>query len=136
MSIDRRYLGFLGKASVPLPIALLLLGSCSTGPIVCPADEPEFAVQVSFYDAVAQQRLLGPTPGVIEEGSYRDSLRVFAFDLHGAVASMAAGRGREGTYRLTAKRDGYGEYSRSNIRVESAGCGVIPVRIDAQLQPE
>ncbi|HET9065256.1 MAG TPA: hypothetical protein VFN22_05515 [Gemmatimonadales bacterium] len=73
---------------------------------------------------------------MIQDGAYQDSLRASAGDGDGLVVQMAAGLERGGTYRLTAKRDGYQPYSRTGIRVGSGECGVIPVGIEAQLRPE
>lgn len=102
----------------------------------CTLGDQKFAIEVSFYDAITNDLLTGPTPGAIGEGDYSDSLRVIAFDSDHQAVRSAAGESRTGIYRLTAKRSGYQAFVQSNIRVGSGPCGIIPVGIEAKLQPE
>lgn len=101
----------------------------------CTQGDPDFAVEVTFRDQATGELLIGPTPGMIQDGTYQDSLRVSAVTSGGEAARMAAGRERPGTYALTAKRDGYKPLSRTGIVVNASSCGVMPVFLDVSLEP-
>jgi hypothetical protein len=102
----------------------------------CTQGDPEFAVEVSFRDEITGELLTGPTPGMIQDGAYSDSLRISAVTSEGEAVRMGAGRERPGTYALTAKRDGYKPLSRTGIVVNASSCGVMPVFLDVSLEPE
>ncbi|MEO8478554.1 MAG: hypothetical protein ABI542_02900 [Gemmatimonadota bacterium] len=123
-------------AWVLLVLPLLGLTCPLSEQVDCTLGDPKFAIEVSFHDDVTRVRLTGSTPGMIQDGAYHDSLRASAVDTNGLVAQMAAGRGRRGTYQLTAKREGYQAYSQSGIRVNSYDCGVAPVFLFVYLTPE
>lgn len=121
---------------VVLVLPLLGLACSLSDPVDCTLGGPEFAVEASFHDSVTRERLIGPTLGMIQDGAYTDSLQASAVDSDGMVAQMAAGLERRGTYRLTAKRDGYKAYTQSGIQVNSSSCGVMPVFLFVYLEAE
>lgn len=123
-------------AWVLLVLPLLGLNCPLSTSVDCAGGEPEFAIQVGFYDGITDERLTGPTPGKIQDGSYQDSLQVSGYDGDGMVAQMAAGLERKGTYVLTAMRSGYTPYSQSGIRVDAYDCGVATVFVKAELERE
>jgi hypothetical protein len=94
-------------------------------------------VQVQFADAETHQILTGVTPGAIadENGTYVDSLRPSGSDGSGSVIQFGAGLERSGTFRLTADRAGYLPFTRAGIVVVRATCGVVPVFVQAELEP-
>jgi hypothetical protein len=47
---------------------------------------------------------------------------------------QAAGE-RPGRYDLTVSKPGYHNWTRAGVRVRDGGCHVIPVQLEAQLQP-
>ncbi|MEO8478555.1 MAG: hypothetical protein ABI542_02905 [Gemmatimonadota bacterium] len=93
-------------------------------------------MRARFFDGPSNALLTGPTAGELQEGAYRDSLRVDGYNGDGLVTTMAAGQGRTGTYRLTAKRAGYREYTQSGLKVQSEGCLFGTISLEVQLQPE
>ncbi|HET9065257.1 MAG TPA: hypothetical protein VFN22_05520 [Gemmatimonadales bacterium] len=126
----------LPRAALAL-LAVPLLGiSCPSSEPLCPQPEPPFAVRARFFDGPSNTLLTGPTPGELQDGAYRDSLRADGYNGDGLVTTMAAGQGRTGTYRLTAKRDGYAAYAQSGLRVRSEGCLFGTITLEVQLQPE
>lgn len=111
------------------------LASCISGPTDCPAGEPGWAVTVQFRDSAADTLIRGLTPGVIRDGSYTDSLRVFSVDSIGRPTVLAAGRNRPGTYSLEALRPGYEPVVVSGLIARAGGCGVQTVFTDVEMSP-
>lgn len=119
----------------PVGIAGLLVG-CVSGPADCTTGEPRWAVHATFHDASTGALLTGATPGRIREGEFTDSLKSAGRNAEGEVIVMAAGKGRAGTYELTASRPGFEPVTMPGIVVVAGSCGVVSRDLRVDLDPD
>ena len=98
-------------------------GRCSAAPSV--------AVVVVASDSVSGVSVSDSAHGLVQAGSYTDSLRLFF------PPPRLEGGNQLGTYEVVVSRRGYREWTRSGVVVSQQGqCGnVIPVQLVALLQP-
>jgi len=114
-------------------LALLSLGACEKGvsspPITYCAAQPSIAIEVNALDSISQLSVADSARGVVQSGSYLDSLHLSGRVLLGGT--------KLGTYQVTVDRPGYREWVHANVHVtRESPCGnVIPVQLIALLQP-
>ncbi len=101
-------------------VGVVALIGCSSPTAPCSTMSPQRgAVGVSFHDPIGDSIVYQGVRGEIREGSYRDSLRAGQVDSR----LFEAGRGRPGTYTVTATVDGFLPVERSGIRASTGVCG-------------
>lgn len=112
--------------------ATLILTGCRnspTGPPIGYCTAPRsIAVIVTALDSVSRASVADSARGVVQSGTYVDSLQLDFGVLEGGT--------KLGTYQVTVQRPGYAQWVRTNVRVTRQGpCGnVIPVQLTALLQ--
>jgi hypothetical protein len=112
----------------------LALGACRSAtmpPIGFCTAPASVSVIATVTDSVTGAAVADSASGAIQDGTYRDSLRLVP-----STAELVAGT-QIGTFTITINRPRYQTWVRSGVRVSQRGpCGnVIPIRIDARLQP-
>ncbi len=126
MSFSGRSVRFVGSLAL-----VLALAACEKGvaPIAYCAAPRSIAIEVSALDSISQLSVADSARGVVQSGSYLDSLRL--------VFGVLLGGTKLGTYDVTVDRPGYREWIRADVQVTRQGpCGnVIPVQLTALLQP-
>lgn len=125
----------LGLTRVLATVAVTGLAGC-TGDLICPADIPGHAVQVSFYNAAGGALLTGPMRGAVHDRQFSDSLEVLESNDAGEPWLFGAVRGREGNYVLRAEREGFLPVEVAGIRVEQDGCYAIGEYVEAHMTPK
>ena len=113
--------------------ALTLASACSDqGPIAACTATRSIAIEVAVTDSISGLGRADSATGLVQAGSYSDSLVVFS-----GAANTLFGGDRLGTYSVTISRPGYATWTRSGIAVtQKSICGsVIPAQLDALLQP-
>lgn len=126
MSFSDRSVRFVGSLALVLVVA-----ACEksvTPPIAYCTAPRSIAIEVSALDSISQLSVADSARGVVQSGSYADSLHRF-FD-------MLLGGTQLGSYQVTVARPGYREWIRADVRVTQEGpCGnVIPEHLTALLQ--
>lgn len=120
---------------LPDPTMLVLLLACSGYAPVCVEDLYP-AILVRPVDSLTGLTVPPPIMGAITEGTFLDSLRPFEYSgSSGEPISYGAGHGRPGIYHVTLTAPGYAPWQRANVRAKDRYCGVIPTRLQANLQP-
>jgi len=115
-----------------VPVVMSAVGCSDYGPnAACTATRP-IAIEVAVTDSISGLGRADSATGFVQSGSYTDSL----VSILGS-ATLLAGGDRLGTYTISISRPGYASWSRSGIHVTQRSiCGVVlPVRLDARLQP-
>jgi hypothetical protein len=99
---------------------------------VCTADF-RFGVVVEVRDAVTGAPAADGARLTVRDGEYVETTeaRVPSPD---ALFLQGAGE-RAGTYDVTVQKSGYQDWTRTGVRVREDECHVIPVQLDARLQP-
>ena len=108
-------------------LCLIIISSCdnSSGPQVC-TSEAEPAIEVQITDATTGRFIAKDAKGVIQDGSYEDSLRHATITQTVPkliVSSLTAGAERAGTYQVKINLEGYESWTRMNIKVPEGECG-------------
>ena len=123
-----------------LSVCLALAGcrNSVTSPLIgrCAAQR-SLAVIVIALDSVSRASVTDSAHGVVQSGTYVDSLQLYVNVLVGGeLGSELAGGDKLGTYQVTVDRPGYREWVRGNVQVTQRGpCGnVMPVQLTALLQ--
>lgn len=101
----------------------------------CPPVALTPAVRVEVRSATSGAALASGSTGVVQDGTYADSLRPFAS--HGdTLVSLGAAPNRPGTYDVTVEHPGYVAWHEADVEVAANACGVgQPVELVARLQP-
>ena len=123
----------MSRALFLLP-TLLLAGCGTDDPTACPAVDYA-AVIVRPLDSLSGALVPATIRGTIIEGAFQDTLAPVEWaDAGGPATGYGAGVGRPGTYTVTVTAPGYALWSRAGVVASASSCGVVPVRLDAQLQ--
>ena len=112
----------------------VLAAGLSTGclePSACTA-HIEWGLRVQVRDSVTGIPAGVGATVIAVDGSYNETLR--SYPELDSLTFYGAGE-REGTYLVRVTKDGYRTWSRSGIVVRDGGCHVIPVTVQASLQP-
>lgn len=117
---------------LPVPALLLAAGCGTDGPNAACTAIRSIAIEVNVTDSVTGLARADSATGLVQSGSYSDSLLPF-----GGTTNLLFAGDRLGTYTVTVSRPGYAAWSRTGIAVTTQGvCGnVLPVHLDAPLQP-
>lgn len=120
--------------------ALLLVGGCEylglTDPTACP-DVISRAIEVEVRDSDSGEPAADGAVGIAREGNYVDTLEVVGWtSVPSAETALVLGgvEERPGLYRVRVEKEGYHPWERSSVRAEKGTCGVITVRLQAQLE--
>jgi hypothetical protein len=116
----------------PLTLLASACGSQQAAPTgFCTAPAP-IAIEATVTDSVSGRPLADSALGLVQAGSYVDSLHHVS-----TSPALLFGGQRLGTYQVTISRTGYSPWQRSGISVTQTGpCGnVLPVQLNARLQP-
>lgn len=116
-----------------IAIVALLLTACG-GDDLCIA-EPQHAVIVRVYDAALDNRITQIVRGVIQQGTYVDSLARYSFDDAG-TESLAAGPGRHGVFEMRLEAPGYKPWVKQDVLVGAGRCGTITRHLVVEMEPE
>ena len=111
---------FLGGCGVFEP------DDCNTGIIP--------AVTVAVVDAATGQPAAAGARGYVQDGSYRDSLRLIRWDAQDRPTHLGAADARPGTYAIVVERSGYAPWSASNVRT-GGRCNAVAPEQRALLTP-
>jgi hypothetical protein len=84
----------------------MCLAGCDTEPAAC-TEEVRPGVVVEIRDAFDDTPLANEARGVVQDGSFIDSLRPYGSVENGTLVSRAAAAERPGTYEVTVQREGY-----------------------------
>ena len=113
--------------------ASLMLTGCGNSPTAGPpvgycTAPRSLAVIVTARDSVSLASIADSARGVVQSGTYVDSLHL--------LLDVLVGGAQLGTYQVTVQRPGYQQWVRMNVLVTHQGpCGnVIPVQLTALLQ--
>jgi hypothetical protein len=114
-----------------LPVVLFASACSDQGPNMACTATRSIAIEVSVTDSITGQNLADSATGLVQAGSYSDSLVAY-----NSPATVLLGGNQLGTYTVTVSRPGYATWSRSGIAVsQKSACGsVLPVHLDALLQ--
>ena len=116
-------------------LALLGLAACNRlGPRACDTGITP-AVTVAVVDAVTGAPLAGGATGYVEDGTYREALRVVRSTAD-TPTHLGAADARPGTYTIVVERPGYARWQRSGVRTRSDGCHAEAPEQRAALVPE
>jgi len=116
---------------IPVTAVMLFGAACQNSPMppvgYCTAPR-SIAVLVTALDSTTRASVADGAHGVVQSGTYVDSLRLSFGVLEGGT--------KLGTYEVTVERPGYRQWIRTNVQVTGQGpCGnVIPVDLTALLQ--
>lgn len=113
-----------GIAAVPL-----LVGACGDGPtdVVCTTNIVH-GIRGTARDASTNADITAGAYLVATEGTYKDSVSATG-------GALLAASERAGTYTVRIGRPGYFAFTRNNVVVGRDECHVIPVAIQANLNP-
>ena len=123
----------MGSLRVIPTAVVLIVAACQNGPTTPPVGyctaPRSIAVLLAALDSTTRASVADSAHGVVQSGTYVDSLRL-SFD-------VLEGGTKLGTYQVTVERPGYHQWIRTNVQVTQQGpCGnVIPVELTALLQP-
>ena len=117
-----------------LTATLTLLAGCreSSG-VICPAVALR-AIEVEVRDEVTDEPRAELARGMVEDGSFTDSLRIIGYDSSMVPTILGAGDDRPGMYEVRIERAGYEAWDTTGVRVRAGECGVIPVQLVAHLR--
>jgi len=94
------------------------------------------SIVVEIRDSATAAPLALNARGVVRDGAYVDSLLLGArLTADPATTYERYTFSRPGTYTVEISLDGYQRWSRSNVRVEKANCGVETQHLSAKLVP-
>lgn len=106
-----------------------------TGPSECHLGiEP--AVTVAVVDARTGASIAGGARGYVQDGAYRDSLRIVRWGSLDAPELLGAADARPGTYTIVIERVHYARWSATGIRTRSDGCQARAPELRAALVPQ
>lgn len=91
-----------------------------------------YGVVVEVRDSVTGAPAAAGARLVVRDGAYADTSDQLPFTE--PLMLQAAGE-RGGRYDLTVQKPDYRDWTRTGVRVWEDGCHVIPVRLEARLQP-
>jgi hypothetical protein len=95
------------------------------------------AVEVEIREAGTEQFLAGLARGILRDGTFEDSLRIFG--VQGSdpaeVTSLAGADERTGTYELHVVALGYASFDTAGIVVGFDGCHVETAKLTIRLEP-
>ena len=117
-------------------VLLLALASsgCHLGPETCDTGvEP--AIDVVITDALTGAPLANDAVGLVEAGTFVDSLQPNRGDGSGQLISRATTRTPPGTYTVRVTHEGYEPWVVANVRVRAGSCGIETRLLTAELQP-
>jgi len=103
-----------------------------TGPVCAPTLGE--AVAVVVRDAQTGAPLAAEARGVVQEGSYVDSLRPEPLQ-QPTQWTLVGGGDRAGTYTVVVEHQGSVPWQRSGVVVNRGACGVETVTLTADLEP-
>ena len=127
MRFSARSVRLVGSLGLVLALAACVKGVAA--PVAYCTAPQSIAIEVSALDSISQVSVADSARGVVQSGSYLDSMRL--------AYGVLLGGNKLGTYQVTIDRPGYREWIRADVRVTQQGpCGnVIPVQLTARLQP-
>jgi hypothetical protein len=97
----------------------------------CTADF-RYGIVVEVRDSVTGEPAADGARLIVRDGAYADTSDQLPFTE--PLTLRAAGE-RGGRYDITVEKPDYREWTRTRVRVWEDGCHVIPVRLEARLQP-
>ena len=112
-------------------VAGSLLAACSdaaTDPIIC-TEEFRFGLSIRVLDGATGAGAAVGAQGTITEGDYVEQLQVFGDD------GMYGAGERAGTYDIRITKQGYEEWTASQVTVTADECHVQTVSLQANLVP-
>jgi hypothetical protein len=117
-----------------VPVIAAALSGCDAG-ICTTSVEP--GVEVEVRDAVTGQYLIPNPRGVVQEGTFQDSLEAWSYtaDVPPRIISLSGAHERPGRYVIQIEAEGYLPWDTARVRVEDGDCHVQTVRFIAALQP-
>ena len=119
---------------VGLLLFALAASGCRLGPETCDTGiEP--AIDVAITDALTGAPLANDAVGLVEAGTFVDSLQPHRGDGSGQLISRATTRTPPGSYTVRIMHDGYEPWVLANVRVRAGSCGPETQLLTAQLQP-
>jgi hypothetical protein len=118
--------------AVPLVLGALLTGGCLdvANPNLCTA-EVLYGLTIAVRDSVTGLPAAAEAIAVARDGGHQEILSgLFGNDLH-----LVGAPERPGIYDITITKPGYQDWVRGGVNVEAGSCHVVPVIIEAKLQP-
>jgi len=102
----------------------------------CPAVAKP-AVVVEVRDAVTSSPIGAGSQGFVREGGYTDPLIPYEVKQSdpSVILSLQAALNRPGTYSVEVQHQGYQTWTATGVRVTSDACGVVTMRVRADLVP-
>ena len=116
-------------------LVTLELSACSTEPNCTQDVRP--AVEVTVQDAVTGSFLAVVPRGVVRDGAFQDSLRVWSTTAESPprVVTMAAADERRGVYSVQLEAEGYQPWDTAEVQVSRDECHVETAMFTANLEP-
>jgi hypothetical protein len=109
--------------------------SCGDDDVNCPLDALP-AIRVTIVDSLTNEPLASMATAIATEGTYVDTLQPCHYDSLGQEIGKCGAYERAGTYSVRVIVSGYGEWSRTGIRVNDLECGVATASLEARLMPD
>ena len=116
-------------------LVTLPLSACSTEPNCTQEVRP--AIEVTVEDALTGSYLAVVPRGVVRDGSFQDSLRVWSTtsESPSRVVTMAAADERRGVYSVQLEAEGYQPWDTAQVQVSRNECHVETATFTANLEP-
>ena len=115
-------------------IALPFLGGCDILGVDCDTGILP-AVTVAVVDARTGLPAAEGASGYVQEGAFRDSLRVVRWDAANRPTHLGAADERAGTYTIVVERPGYAPWSVTQVRARDRDCHALAPEQRAELTP-
>jgi hypothetical protein len=116
-------------------LVTLGLSGCATGPIC--TDDIKPAIEVTVQDAVSGSYLAVVPRGVVRDGAFQDSLRVWGSTAESPprVVILAAADERRGVYSVQLEAEGYQPWDTAGVQVSRDDCHVHTAMFTANVEP-
>ena len=128
--------GLRRKYIRPLAVsfAFPLLGGCNIVGVDCDTGILP-AITVAVIDASTGLPAADGASGYVQDGAFRDSLRVIRWDSANRATHLGAAEERAGTYTIVIERPGYEPWSVTQVRARDRGCHAVAPEQRAELTP-
>jgi hypothetical protein len=114
----------------------LLLGACA---FILPTDATIChtgifpAINVEVRDALTGEPAASGAVGTLRDGTFSETLREMGWTAEGQVLSLGGAEERPGRYTVRIEKEGYEAWERTNVHARGNTCGVVTVRLQAEL---
>ena len=119
-------------SSLAVAVIFSLLAGCDVQSPIC-LDSVEPAIIVEARSGATGPLDADGVTGVLIEGSYRDTMRVFE---ESRPLTLEGGYERSGTYTVAVRKRGFEPWIKPMVYVAEGECGPETKRLTAELEPD